>query len=151
VDKLERQADTLRAAQETLKESEGDRLENEAKRILAGATEFESVKLIMLQIPNRPAQELRRLAGILQHDPQAVAVLATHDGSKLTLVVACGANSGVDANALVRLQLAEIGGRGGGDSKLAQGGGPAEEAYAAACFAHTREYVRTLSAERKAD
>lgn len=107
------------------------------------------MRLIALLLPNRSAQELRRLASILQNEPHVVALLATYDGSKFTLVVACAADSGVDANALIRLQLAEIGGRGGGDSNLAQGGGSAQEAYAAACFTHTRDYVRKLLAEHK--
>jgi len=60
------------------------------------------------------------------------------------LVVACARDTGVSANQLIRKQLAEIGGRGGGDAQLAQGGGAASEAQFQLFSAHTVEYVRAL-------
>jgi alanyl-tRNA synthetase len=46
------------------------------------------------------------------------------------MIVTCGEGSGKDARQLLTTQLAQIGGRGGGDSKLAQGGGvTTEEQY----------------------
>jgi len=51
------------------------------------------------------------------------AVLAGYDGQKLSLVTACAPLSGLDARQVLQGLLAGVGGRGGGDAQLAQGGG----------------------------
>jgi hypothetical protein len=45
---------------------------------------------------------------------------------------------------LIRKQLAEIGGRGGGDAQLAQGGGAADEKQFEGFATRTREHIRAL-------
>ena len=56
-----------------------------------------------------------------------VAFLSSYDGQKVSLIVTCGEGTGKDARQLLTDQLAQIGGRGGGDARLAQGGGVATE------------------------
>jgi alanyl-tRNA synthetase len=79
---------------------------------------------------------------LLQNAPGAVAFLASYDGAKLSLAVACANETGVSANELIRKALAEIGGRGGGDAQLAQGGGAISEEQFAALSARMEEHVR---------
>jgi len=116
----------------------------EARRLAAGAPVFDSIRLVTASFRERAPQELRALAVLLQNEPGVVAVLASYDGAKLSLVVACARDTGVSANQLIRKQLAEIGGRGGGDAQLAQGGGTADEKQFEGFAARTREYIRAL-------
>jgi alanyl-tRNA synthetase len=65
------------------------------------------------------------LAEELKQVPDLVSYLATYDGQKVSLIVTCGEASGKDARQLLNSQFASINGRGGGDIRLAQGGGVA--------------------------
>ena len=141
---VEKQREALRAAQRELEELKVERVTLEARRLAAGAPVFDSIRLVTASFRERAPQELRALAVLLQNEPGVVAVLASYDGAKLSLVVACARDTGVSANQLIRKQLAEIGGRGGGDAQLAQGGGAASEAQFQLFSAHTVEYVRAL-------
>ncbi len=58
---------------------------------------------------NRPATELRSLANKLRNKPSMVAVLATFDGAKLSMVAACADDTNVDARELLNNHLAPIG------------------------------------------
>jgi alanyl-tRNA synthetase len=141
---VERQREVLRAAQKELDELKAERVTLEAQRLVASAQAFGSIRLVVAPFRNRAPQELRALAMQLQNVPGVVAMLASHDGTKLSLAVACARDTGISANELIRKQLAEIGGRGGGDAQLAQGGGAASEAQFQLFSAHTGEYVRAL-------
>ena len=85
--------------------------------------------------------DLRQLGMKLRELPGMVALLAAFDGGKLSLVAACAMDSGIDARELLKEHLAPFNGRGGGDSSLAQGGGPAEEAGLENLFANTKGYL----------
>ena len=65
------------------------------------------------------------MAEELKQIPDLVSFLATYDGQKVSLIVTCGEASGRDAPQLLRSALASLQGRGGGDTRLAQGGGVA--------------------------
>ena len=116
--------------QETLRETEreaarwkGAALEAEAANLRAAARAIGTRRLVTRTFANRPADEVRALAAALQSEPGLVALLGTHDGRKLVLVAACGPGSGLSARDLLNAHLAPFGGRGGGDDRLAQGGG----------------------------
>jgi alanyl-tRNA synthetase len=141
---VEKQREALRAAQRELEQLQAEHVTLEAQRLVASAPVFDSIKLITASFRERTPQDLRALATQLQNEPSVVAVLASYDGAKLSLVVACARDTGISANELIRQQLAEIGGRGGGDARLAQGGGGADEKQFAAFAAHTQEYLRAL-------
>jgi alanyl-tRNA synthetase len=141
---VERQRETLRAAQKELQELLPLKLRAEAQQLIAQAESFASIKLVTASFRHRSPQELRTLASQLQNEASVVALLAAYDGVKLSLTIACAADTGVNANDLIRKQLAEIGGRGGGDAKLAQGGGAASEEQFAAMFAKTKDYLRAV-------
>ena len=157
---VERQQEQLRAAQDELEALAAERLPLEAKRLVASAEPFDSptevailrhtscqdrhsvVKLVIATFPNRPVQQLRALASLLQNEPGVVALLAAYDGAKLALAVACAADTGLSANELIRKQLSQIGGRGGGDARLAQGGGTASAEQWKSFFENTRNFIR---------
>jgi alanyl-tRNA synthetase len=102
----------------------------EAQKLAVNAEEIMDFKLVRHSFENRPVIELRQLAEELKKIAGLVTYLASYDGQKVSLVVACGDGSGKDARQLLSKQLSLINGRGGGDATLAQGGGAiAEEQY----------------------
>ena len=139
---VEKQREALRAAQKELETFQTERVALETQRLVTSAQGLDGIKLVTASFRQRALQELRALALQLQNEPGVVAVLAAYDGAKLALAVACAPYTGVNANALMRAQLAEFGGRGGGDARLAQGGGAASEVQFQSFNAHTGEYIR---------
>jgi alanyl-tRNA synthetase len=144
VDSVKRLQDSFRAAQDELKESEGERLAIETRKLVAAAQSLDEIRLVTASFRNRAPQQLRALAGLLQNEPGVVAFIASYDGTKATLLVTCGDNVGVRANDLIRKALASINGRGGGDARLAQGGGVADESFIETCFANASDSIREL-------
>jgi len=136
VESVKRLQETLRAAQDELKESETERLAIQARKLIAAAQSLDGIRLVTAAFRNRAPQQLRALASILQNEPGVVAFIASHDGVKVTLLVTCASDTGVRANDLIRKALASINGKGGGDARLAQGGGAADESFIDACFAN---------------
>lgn len=123
--KLLDQVASLRAENETLRLAA---LEAEAHLLAESAQRVGNVRLVTRLYAARPAAELRLLAGKLLAAEQTVAVLASHEGGKLSLVVSSAPDSGVNARELLNRLFGPIGGRGGGEARLAQGGGAADEA-----------------------
>jgi alanyl-tRNA synthetase len=119
------QAELLRAAQKELQGLRLERLGWEARALAEQAALFGERRLVVTSFENRPVSELRTLADALRALPGVAAVLASYDGQKLSLVTACAPQSGLDAHQLLQALLAEVGGRGGGDAQIAQGGGSA--------------------------
>lgn len=84
---------------------------------------------IVVQTTNESAALLRAMA-------QAVAPLehvtfVVHGGSPATIYFATSADSGIDAGARLKPALANVGGRGGGSARVAQGTAPTAEALKA--------------------
>jgi len=129
LDALTKQHQALDAMQKELQELRELKLSIEAKQLVTRAQAFKSFRLITASFRNRLAQELRVLGMQLQNEPGIVAMLASYDGAKVSLVMACAADTQLDANDLLRAILADIHGRGGGDARLAQGGGTASEEW----------------------
>lgn len=140
--------DAIRRLQERLKDLESkietlqeERLEQEAQRLAESAQMTGRWRLVTAIFRDRPPSELRLLAGKLRAHPGIVGLLASHDGRKLSLVAVCAADTGLDARRLLERHLAPLGGRGGGDTSIAQGGGPAEESTLMALFADTEKHL----------
>ncbi len=133
--KLLDQVASLRAE---LEARAGERLANETRALLAEAEAVGGLRLVTRLYAGRPPAELRALAGKLLAAEKTVAVLASFDGGKLSLVVSAAPDSGVEARGLLNRLLVPIGGRGGGDARLAQGGGPGSEMQARLLFEQTR-------------
>ena len=94
----------------------------EARQFAAQAETIAGHSAVLRVFDNRPADELRRLAGEITGDSSLVAVLAAGAPSPI-VCVACGPQSGVHAGELIRAVLEPFGGRGGGSPAAAQGGG----------------------------
>jgi alanyl-tRNA synthetase len=116
----------------------------EAEKLSAGAEAIGKLRLVTKLFDNRPAGELRSLANKLRQEPGMVAVLASYDGVKLSLVAACAKDANVDARALLNDHLAPMGGRGGGSPTLAQGGGATNKSALEVLFKQTKNYLNTM-------
>lgn len=125
-----KQQEQLVRLQKELQSLHSFSIQVEAQKLADTAEENKDFKLVRHSFENRPASELRQLAEELKKVAGLVTYLASYDGKKVSLIVACGDGSGKDARQLLTKQLSLINGRGGGDATLAQGGGAiAEEQY----------------------
>jgi alanyl-tRNA synthetase len=109
-------AKALAEAQRELDEALGARLYAEGER--AG-----EVRIVRAELPGLTPERLRVVAQLIAAQPGGVAILGS-GGARASLVAACGRATGRDAQALLRVGLVAVGGRGGGNAQLAQGGGP---------------------------
>jgi alanyl-tRNA synthetase len=118
-----KQHEQLVTLQKELQSLHSFSIQIEAQKLADDAEENKDFKLLRHSFENRPVSELRQLAEELKKITGLVTYLASYDGQKVSLVVACGDGSGKDARQLLTSQLSLINGRGGGDVTLAQGGG----------------------------
>ena len=130
----------LKEAESELKQLRQMKLDAEVESLAQFAEPIGEKWLVTKIFENRDAGELRALASKLRLFPKMVALLASFDGKKLSLVAACADDADLNASELLRDHLAPFGGRGGGDVTIAQGGGPAEDVDE--LFKHTKEMVR---------
>ena len=131
----------LKHTQSELDSLRGIVLGVEAEKLASVAETVGDLCLVTALFENRPAAELRSLANKLRKEPGMVAVLATFDGVKLSMVVACAEDANVDARALLNNHLAPIGGSGGGSPTLAQGGGGTNKSALEVLFNQTKNYL----------
>jgi alanyl-tRNA synthetase len=142
---VERLQGKLKEVQHELGVLRTSALEEEAQQLYRAAEGVGACRLVTAGFESRDPAELRTLGEALRLQPGAVALLASYDGRKLSLVAACADETGLDANELLNQHLAPLNGRGGGDSRLAQGGCPAEASGFETLFAHTREHLGRTS------
>ena len=120
---VSKQADQLNNLQKDFQALRQASIKYEAHELVEKAEEYAGIRLLRASFEGRPVNELRMMAEELKQIPDLVAFLATYDGQKASLVVICGEASVKDARQLLTNKLALIGGKGGGDPRLAQGGG----------------------------
>ncbi|PWB53472.1 MAG: hypothetical protein C3F13_08625 [Anaerolineales bacterium] len=132
-----RQAEQLNALQKENQALRQAGIHYEATDLAESADVISGIKLVRAAFSGRPVGELRLLGEALKKMADVVAYLASYDGQKVSLIVICGEATGRDARQLLSVQLAELNGRGGGDSRLAQGGGVASSEQ----FSHLLEQV----------
>jgi alanyl-tRNA synthetase len=144
---LGRKLDQLKTAQTELESLRAGLLAAEADQLAASAQTAEtpsgtgSLRLVTALFRERPGTELRQLGMRVRELPGMVAVLASFDKGKLSLVVACAKDSGLDARELLKQHLAPFNGRGGGDPSLAQGGCIVKESELESLFLQTENYL----------
>ncbi len=127
-DVISKQTERLGVLQKELQSLRQNALRFEAQDLAAGAEERDGFRLVRASFDARSPSELRILADAFRKIRDLVAVLSAYDGQKLSMILTCGEATGKDARQLLNTQLAQIGGRGGGDASFAQGGGVATEA-----------------------
>jgi alanyl-tRNA synthetase len=90
----------------------------------ASTQDFSSEARIITKVfDDRDAESLKHLALALIAHPKVVALLGSRDGDTARLVFARSADAPGDMNSLMHGVCAIVGGRGGGKSDMAQGGG----------------------------
>lgn len=122
-----RQAETLQKTQKELQSRQIEMLTWEAERLTQGAEQILAHQVVLAVFEGRSPAEVRMLSSELAKKPGVIGVLASTDGQKFSLVVSCAEGSGLAARDLLAGLLAAFNGRGGGDARLAQGGGIAQE------------------------
>ena len=99
----------------------------EIERTLFAAKSIAGLKVLTISREGISAADLRKLGDqIRDREPNAVAVLASVQGDKITLLAVCGKNAvarGIKAGALIKEVSAFCGGSGGGKPDSAMGGG----------------------------
>ena len=99
----------------------------EIERCLFAAKEVGGLKVLTLLRNDIPAGDLRKMGDFIRdREPKAVAVLASTQGEKITLLAVCGKDAvaaGIKAGMLVKEVSAACGGSGGGKPDSAMGGG----------------------------
>ena len=99
----------------------------EIDRCLFAAREVGGLKVLTVMRNDIVPNDLRKMGDqIRDREPDAVAVLASTQGEKITLLAVCGKNAvgrGIKAGQLIREVSAACGGSGGGKPDSAMGGG----------------------------
>ena len=124
---VSKQADQLSAFQKELQVLRQGSVKDEARELVDKSEMRAGMRLVRMGYENRAVAELRLVGDELKQITDVVAYLASFNGQKISLIVTCGESTGMDARTLLKAQIAQIGGRGGGDARLAQGGGVATE------------------------
>ncbi len=97
-----------------------------ASALWSNAETLGAARIVMAILP-APAERVRRVAQELRSRPGSVVMLAS-SGEKPQLFCARADGIDLDAAALLKAALAEVGGRGGGRPDWAQGGAADETA-----------------------
>ncbi len=143
---VEKQIVQLHAAEKDLRQL---RLANsifEAQDMLANAEVLGDLRVILKTFEIRPVNEIRSLANEFKDQPELVALLAAFDGKKMVLVATCGTETGISARELLNRQLAFIGGHGGGDDRIAQGGGISSATQFEFFFENSKKLIQEMLA-----
>ncbi len=119
------QRQVIRGQQDKLAQSEADALR-------AGAETIGAVTVVAAHMPGWDASGVKLLASLLTQAP-ATAVALSGDGSPTPVVIARSSDGAIDAGAVLRQVIDELGGKGGGKPGMAQGAvsAPPERAHAA--------------------
>lgn len=141
---VSRQGELLKAAQHELQTLLTELIAWEAQQLAQKAEQMGEHRLVLASFEGRPAAEVRTLADTLKSMPGTLALLATYDGQKVSLVAACAPDCGFSAQEVLRGQFARIGGRGGGDAAIAQGGGGADPEQFRAFWAEAQAQLRLM-------
>jgi alanyl-tRNA synthetase len=110
-----------------LEETRQRLMELEARMLIAETPLTGGRRLVSLVFADRSAEEVRRLAMTLTATPATIVLFGLRAPDRASLVFARSADLTQDMNALLKAAAPLIGGRGGGQPGLAQGGGPVSE------------------------
>ena len=117
----------LRSLHQMVEKFKAREAAGETDRILFGAHEVGSLKVITATVPEADGARLRQMGDLLREkDANVVAVLASVNDGKITFLCACGKEAvkqGVKAGDIIKQVCAIAGGSGGGKPDSAMGGG----------------------------
>jgi alanyl-tRNA synthetase len=142
---IERIVEAERAARKQVEQLQAKAAAGEADELLAAAKAVGPARFVSKVVTgDGGSKRLKDLAEALKSKAgNAVIALATNDGGKAALLVACGAEAqkaGFSAGEILKAAIGAVEGRGGGKADMAQGAGPKvaglqaaiDQAYAAA-------------------
>jgi len=116
----------------------------EAAKLLGKATPWKDTRVVLRAFDEREPQQVRKLASFAVECEKAIALLGI-SGTRARLIFACSKDSPVDVAILLKETCLHFGGNGGGQPRLAQGGGfPGDKVGEALEWAY-----QTLTAKRK--
>jgi alanyl-tRNA synthetase len=131
---VEAQRAGLREAVAARRELEATLAELRARDLyMAAAPDGSGLRAIVVREEKGPIERLRPLAQAVAGMPRALFVGWTAEPP--ALLVAGSADSGLDAGGMLRTSLERVGGRGGGNARLAQGTAPSPSALETAVAA----------------
>ena len=121
------QLEAARNGDKLRRKLEADLAQYRGGELYAGATPGETgLRYVLRRLPSGNLEDIRAIAQSFTANPQAVFVAALDQPPAVLL--AASADSGVDAGKLLKNALMQAGGRGGGNSRMAQGSLPSLEA-----------------------
>jgi alanyl-tRNA synthetase len=104
----------------------------EAAELLEATTATNGLRVVEHVFTDREFEEVKLIAHRLVDGENVIALLAVREKEMARLVFARSANLSADMNALIKAACEKLGGRGGGKSDFAQGGGMQIEQLTAA-------------------
>ena len=122
-DAVERLQQELKATRRELRAARERLLKEEAARLVQEARPLGPWRVVRLVEEGRAPADLRRLAQEMTAHPGVVAVLASV-GERVHLCIARSEDVGLDAAEAVRTACGRLGGKGGGQPRIAQGSAP---------------------------
>jgi alanyl-tRNA synthetase len=124
---VERLLSEQKEKERQLREANEKLLEHEAAELIKHAHRQDGIHLVLAAFSGRTLQDLQRIARLItEQEENALVLLVTADGERIQFVCARGEQLDIPMNQLAKAALPFIGGKGGGNPKLAQGGGAAE-------------------------
>lgn len=119
---VQKQLENLHNVRSELELVRSRNLITEADLLARSASEIGSISIIARILPDKKAEELRKLVAMIRSKVRFVVALGSIDGMKLSMVVGCSDDLQFDAREILRSILSGLNGKGGGDKYLAQGG-----------------------------
>ena len=117
----------IRELHQTIEKMKDKMFAGDVENLIFAAKDVLGLKVVTASRDNMEANDLRKLGDFLRDkDPNTVAVLATVNGEKVTLLAVCGKEAvarGIKAGDIIRTIAPIVGGKGGGKPDSAMGGG----------------------------
>ena len=92
-------------------------------RLIKNPTQVGNISVVTEEFVDFNTTDIRSLTNLIRSNKGYLIVLSSQINSKLSMVVGCSDDIGLDATRILNLILAKYRGKGGGDAHLAQGGG----------------------------
>jgi alanyl-tRNA synthetase len=141
LDAVQRQINQVKENQRELEALRFEKIVSEANHLIENEEITGGYHIILAAYENRPVAELRLLADELKKKSDAIAVLSTYNGQKISMVILCSDGVRLNARELLQKLLSQIDGKGGGDGRMAQGGGTATREQIEALLNYRRETI----------
>lgn len=119
---VNRLRDAQQALQRELTQTQRDLDALRASQWYAQTPPTNGRRVVKAIVPGANMERLRTIAGCIAEMRGGIAIVANGD-ERVQVVVACADDTGVDARTILSAGMALLGGRGGGNARIAQGGG----------------------------